>query len=229
MATLPFSWQECRLCGGAYLLWADPSAPLDTDETGLGERWTEWVHLDGRPYDESDSAACNTCEELDLESMTAPQRRWGVGLPGATIAVMRARGLTPPPPGGLRPVGSAPTRTGLVSAPPAVSADIAYPAPYAPAAPFSGGAPTAAYPDAPSVESAYTSTEVGAPPSRAVPFLVSLARAISTAPRSSVETYAPREPLELSDPLVWIVMGTAAVTLVAVVVGWFTSPGNVPQ
>jgi hypothetical protein len=28
---------------------------------------------------------------------------------------------------------------------------------------------------------------------------------------------------------VWIVIGTALVTLVAVVVGWFTSPGNVPR
>mgnify|MGYP006279467941 CR=1 FL=1 len=230
MATLPYSWQECRLCGGAYLLWADPAAPLDTDETGLGERWTEWIHLDGRAYDEADSAACNTCEQLDLESMTAPQRRWGVGLPGATIAVMRARGLALPTAVGLRSVTSAPVRTGFVPTPTPSSHPVpGYPAPGG-SEPFPiGDAPAVTYPDAPAGDAAFAPSETGAPPSRAIPFLVSLARSISTAPRSSVETYAPHERLELTDPLVWIVMGTAAVTLVAVVVGWFTSPGNVPQ
>ena len=226
---LPFSWQECRLCGGAYLLWADAAAPLDTDETGLGERWTEWVHLDGRSYDEADSAACNTCEKLDLESMTAPQRRWGVGLPGATIAVMRARGLVVPSFGGVRPVVSAPVQTGFVpvapvGAPPAVSLGSS-----APSRTHSGGASTATTTGDTGSNEVGARPDVADPPSRAVPALVSLARLIATAPRSSVQTYAPREPLELSDPLVWIVIVTATVTLVAVVVGWFTSPGNVPQ
>mgnify|MGYP006275064529 FL=1 len=229
MATLPYSWQECRLCGGAYLLWADPAAPLDTDETGLGERWTEWIHLDGRSYDEADSAACNTCEEIDLESMTAPQRRWGVGLPGATIAVMRARGLALPTAVGLRSVGSVPVRTGFVPMPPQSQAAPGHVPPVAAATfPVADASATATL-DAPARDSAFPPSETDAPPSRAIPFLVSLARSISTAPRSSVETYAPHGRLELSDPLVWIVMGTAAVTLVAVIVGWFTSPGNVPQ
>ena len=229
MAMLPYSWQECRLCGGAYLLWPDPAAPLDTDETGLGERWTEWVHLDGRPYDESDSAACNSCEGLDLESMTAPQRRWGAGLPGSTVAAMRARGLPVPASGGLRPVTSPPTRTGFVPVTPQVRPEAAPGSPYVPTEVVGASAPSPAPSEAQSGETTFLPVGDGPPPSRAIPFLVSLARSITTAPRSSVETYAPREPLELSDPLVWVVMGTAAVTLVAVVVGWFTSPGNVPQ
>ena len=229
MAMLPYSWQECRLCGGAYLLWADPAAPLDTHETGLGERWTEWVHLDRRPYDESDSAACNTCEGLDLESMTAPQRRWGVGLPGSTIAAMRVRGLPVPTSGGLRPVTSPPTRTGFVPVTPQPPAEGVSDALNTPSELVGASAPSPARPETPSGEVMFLPVRDGPPPTRAIPFLASLARSITTAPRSSVETYAPREPLELSDPLVWVVMGTAAVTLIAVVVGWFTSPGNVPQ
>lgn len=203
MATLPYSWQECRLCGGAYLLWGDPSAPLDTDETGLGERWTEWVHLDGRPYDENDSAACNTCEGFDLESMTAIQRRWGLSLPGVTLAAMSARGVVV--------AGTRPAR------PPSAVAPAAFV--HAPPVPPQAAAP---------VTDDLTPSD-GPPPSRAVPFLLSLARSIASAPRSTVETYAPREPLQASDPLVWIVVGTSAITIVAVVVGWFTNPGPVPR
>lgn len=82
-----------RLCGGAYLLWANPSAPQDSDDTGLGERWTDWMHLDGRPYAEEDSASCNTCGGLDFESMTASQRRWGLSLPHVTQEALRRQGL----------------------------------------------------------------------------------------------------------------------------------------
>jgi hypothetical protein len=229
MAMVLYSWQECRLCGGAYLLWADPAAPLDTDETGLGERWTEWAHLDGRPYDESDSAACNSCDGLDLESMTAPQRRWGVGLPGSTIAVMHARGLPVPTFGGLRPLTSPPTRTGFVPLTPQVRPEAIPDSPKTPAEVTGASGLSPLRSKAQSGEATFPPGGDEPPPSRAIPFLASLARSITTAPRSSVETYAPREPLELSDPLVWVVMGTAAVTLVAVVFGWFTSPGNVPQ
>jgi hypothetical protein len=229
MATLPFSWQECRLCGGAYLLWADPGAPLDTDETGLGERWTEWAHLDGRAYDEADSAACNTCERLDLESMAAPQRRWGVGLPGATITVMRARGLAVPSFGRVRSALSAPIQTGFAPMAPSGPSSHVPDVALRPARLIESNAPAIVRAGDPSVDTASSLPEVGATPSRASQLLMSLARSIATAPRSSVETYAPREPLEPSDPLVWIVIGTALVTLVAVVVGWFTSPGNVPR
>ncbi len=234
MVTLPYSWQECRLCGGAYLLWADPAAHLDSDETGIGERWTEWVHLDGRQYDQDDSAACNTCDALDLESMASPQRRWGLSLPGATLAVMRRKGL---------PIPAAPIRAGHApvlfgTAPAATLAGPGADARPVPAMPFLAPAPVQdpAFPSpvaapAPTPESLPGDRRRSRGPSssRAIPFLASLTRSISAAPRVTVETYAPRDPLELRDPLVWLVTGIAAVTLVAVVVGWFTSPGNVPQ
>jgi hypothetical protein len=229
MVSLPYSWQECRLCGGAYLLWADPAAPLDSDETGLGERWTEWVHLDGRPYDEADSAACNSCDGLDLESMTAPQRRWGLGLPGSTVAVMRARGLPVASPGGVRLAASTPVRTGISPGSPAILPPEAIGARDEPGDSNRGGPLSYRPTDELTIGAGDAPAHGGPPPTRAIPFLISLARSLATAPRSSVETYAPREPLELSDPLVWIVMGTAAITLIAVVIGWFTSPGNVPQ
>lgn len=208
---LPFSWQECRLCGGAYLLWTNPSAPQDADDTGLGERWTDWMHLDGRPYSEDDSASCNTCGGLDFESMTASQRRWGLSLPHITQEALRRHGLgTPARSAGFTASGPTPMQVGdATHFRPTADA----PLPTVPA-------------EAPAQ---WKRPEVAREPWSASPLAAFLSRIFRETPRATVQTYADDEEITLRDPVILTIVVVCLVTLVSVIVSNWMSPGVVPS
>ena len=205
---LPFSWQECRLCGGAYLLWANPSAPQDADDAGLGERWSDWMHLDGRQYSEDDSASCNTCGGLDFESMTASQRRWGLSLPHVTQEALRRQGLPPSRPAGF--IASSPTPIPVAThfRP---TEDEQVPGALA------------------EVPAQWQRPEVVREPWSASPMAAFLSRVFRETPRATVQTYADDEEITLRDPVILTIVVVCLVTLVSVIVSNWMSPGVVPS
>ncbi len=209
---LPFSWQECRQCGGAYLLWANPSAPQDTDDTGLGERWTDWMHLDGRPYSEEDSASCNTCGGLDFESMTASQRRWGLSLPHVTREALRRQGLGTPG-GAAGGTASGPTPMPVEGA-----------NHYGQTEQDGSRANLADVVAAPSQQPVVVKDAWSAPPVSAV-----LSRVFRETPRATVQTYADDEEITLRDPVVLSIVVVCLTALISVIVSNWMSPGSVPS
>ncbi len=208
---LPFSWQECRLCGGAYLLWSNPSAPQDSDDTGLGERWTDWMHLDGRPYAEEDSASCNTCGGLDFESMTASQRRWGLSLPHVTQEALRRQGLgAPPRSDGFVTSGPAPVLVGDGTSLRPIDEE---PLPTVPA----------------EILAQWQRPAVAKEPWSVSPVAAFLSRVFRESPRATVQTYADDEEITLRDPVILSIVVVCLIALVSVIVSNWMSPGSVPS
>lgn len=199
------------MCGGAYLLWAYPSAPQDADDTGLGERWADWMHLDGRAYAEDDSASCNTCGGLDFESMTASQRRWGLSLPHVTQQALRRQGLGTPG-GSAGFAASNPKPLHLEEATRFRPTD-EQPLHVMPA----------------EVPAQWQRPVVAKEPWSALPMVAFLNRVFRETPRATVQTYADDEEITLRDPVILTIVVVCLVTLVSVIVSNWMSPGVVPS